>query len=176
MYTHKLYAFQTENAGIEPLKLQEICERDVEQNDDDEQSVASDDKQNDLIFDHEWIHQKVFFFLFHLKSIKKTLFHINVLYKIIFHLQQYTLYPDKAAIIIIKMEMSDFEVASNGCDYDIFLMYNVFLESGLWKEFQTHIATVNIDSDIFHDKRYFVSFDSNNSTNKQLYSIEKKSH
>ena len=61
------------------------------------------------------------------------------------------------------MELSDFEVTSSGCDYDIFLIYNVFLESGLWKELQTHVATVKIDSDIFHDKRYFVNFGTNNS-------------
>lgn len=77
--------------------------------------------------------------------------------------QQYTLYPDKAAIIIIKMELSDFEMTSSGCDYDIFLIYNVFLESGLWKELQTHVATIKIDSDIFHDKRYIVNFQPNNS-------------
>ncbi|XP_055321469.1 uncharacterized protein LOC129577824 [Sitodiplosis mosellana] len=143
VYTQKLYAFQTENAGIEPLKLHEICELDAaaaaadDDNEqlqfDGEQSEVADDKQTELVFNHEWIHQK-----------------------------QYTVYPDKAAIIIIKMELNDFEVTSNGCDYDIFLMYKVFLESGLWKEFQTHIANVKIDSDIFHDKRFFVSFDTNN--------------
>lgn len=60
VYTHKLYAFQTENEGIEPLKLQEICDlANEEQQFNDEQSQVSDDKQSDLVFNHEWIHQKV---------------------------------------------------------------------------------------------------------------------
>ncbi|XP_031617868.1 uncharacterized protein LOC116337438 isoform X2 [Contarinia nasturtii] len=130
VYTHKLYTFQTENASIEPLKLQEICEQFNEPNDYD--SEPSDDKPTDLIFNHEWIHQK------------------------------HVLYPDKAAVIIITMDLNEFTIASKGYDYDIFLIYNVFLESGLWKEFQTHITTVNIDADIFHDKRYFVNFDTTN--------------
>lgn len=64
VYTQKLYAFQTENEGIEPLKLKEICEQaNEEQQFDDEQSQKSDDKQSDLVFNHEWIHQKVNLFL-----------------------------------------------------------------------------------------------------------------
>lgn len=60
VYTQKFYAFQTENEGIEPLKLQEICDLvNEEQQFDDEQSQVSDDKQSDLVFNHEWIHQKV---------------------------------------------------------------------------------------------------------------------
>lgn len=73
------------------------------------------------------------------------------------------LLPDNAAVIIIKMDLKDFEVNSNGCNFDIFALYNVFLESGTWKELQTHIATVKIDSDILHDSRYAVNFDRNNS-------------
>lgn len=89
----------------------------------------------------------------------------------VFYSQKYVLYPDKAAIIIINMDLNDFEVISNGCDFDIVLNYNVFLESGLWKEFQTHVATVKIDSDIFHDKRYFVNFDSNTSKQQTLFNF-----
>lgn len=77
-----------------------------------------------------------------------------------FYFQQYILYPDNAAVIIIKMELHGFEVEPTGGDYEICVIYNVFLESGQWKELQTHLATVKIDSDIFHDKRYLVDFQS----------------
>lgn len=51
IYTQKLYKFETENAGIEPLNVQEICEpTDNSQN---------DEKQTDLLFSNEWNHQKV---------------------------------------------------------------------------------------------------------------------
>lgn len=57
IYTYKLYAFQTENEAIEPLKLQEICEQaDDNQN---EFSKPSDNSENELIFKQEWVHQKV---------------------------------------------------------------------------------------------------------------------
>lgn len=72
VYTQKLYAFQTENASIEPLNLHEICEVDAaaaaappagtddeQLQFDGEQSQVSDDKPTDLLFNHEWIHQKV---------------------------------------------------------------------------------------------------------------------
>lgn len=71
VYTQKLYAFETENASIEPLNLHEICELnaaataaaggnvDEQLQFDGEQSQVSDDKPTDLIFNHEWIHQKV---------------------------------------------------------------------------------------------------------------------
>lgn len=58
LYTHKLYAFETENACIEPLKLREICQQIDEQFDGHSES-ATNDKQTDLMFNHEWIHQKV---------------------------------------------------------------------------------------------------------------------
>lgn len=74
------------------------------------------------------------------------------------------------------MELNDFEVAANGCNYDIFLMYNVFLESGQWKECQTNIATVKIDSDIFHDKQYFINFETNNSKNHAIIFNLNNSH
>lgn len=69
--------------------------------------------------------------------------------------------PDNAAVIIIKMDLKEFEMASNGCEFNIFAIYDVFLETGVWKELQSHIAAVKIDTDILHDSRYAVSFDSN---------------
>lgn len=52
VYTQKLYKFETENASIEPLNVQEICEpTDNSQN---------DGKQTDLVFSNEWAHQKVY--------------------------------------------------------------------------------------------------------------------
>lgn len=71
------------------------------------------------------------------------------------------MYPDNSAIIVIKMDLTDFEIDSNGCDCDVIAMYDVFLENGSWKELQTHLATIKIDSDILHDKRYTVHFDTN---------------
>lgn len=71
VYTQTLYAFESENAGIEPLKLQEICELDDEQFDDEKS--ASDDKPSDLHFNHEWIHQKVKFCVLFFFSRKKRL-------------------------------------------------------------------------------------------------------
>lgn len=53
IYTQKLYRFQTENAGIEPLNIQELCE----QSDDSQQT---DEKPTDLMFSNEWTHQKVY--------------------------------------------------------------------------------------------------------------------
>lgn len=77
--------------------------------------------------------------------------------------QQHVLYPDNAAVIIIKMELRDFEMHPSGCDYEIFAIYEVFTETGTWKELHTHLATVRIDSDIFHDKRFQIDFDSDRS-------------
>lgn len=74
--------------------------------------------------------------------------------------QQFLLYPDNAAVIIIKMALSDFEMEPMGCEFNVFAMYSVFTGDGLWKEFQTHLATVKIDPDIFHDKRYSATFES----------------
>lgn len=71
------------------------------------------------------------------------------------------MYPDNTAIIVIKMGLIDFEINSNGCEFDVFAMYDVFLENGSWKELQTHLATIKIDSDILHDKRFTVQFDTN---------------
>lgn len=64
IYTHKLYSFQTENAAIEPVNIQEICEQAGagSQNvyDAEAATATEDDKnQNELIFNHEWTHQKV---------------------------------------------------------------------------------------------------------------------
>lgn len=86
--------------------------------------------------------------------------------QLIFHsfaLQQHLLYPDNAAVIIIKMELRDIEMHPSGCDYEIFAIYNVFMETGSWKELQTHLATVRIDSDIFHDQRFLINFESDRS-------------
>lgn len=71
------------------------------------------------------------------------------------------MYPDDAAFIIIKMDLIDFEIDSNGCEFNVIAMYDVFLENGLWKELQSHLATIKIDSDILHDQRYMVHFDNN---------------
>lgn len=81
------------------------------------------------------------------------------------------LYPENAAVIIIKMELKDFEMEANACEFDVFAMYNVFLESGTWKELQTHLAIVKIDTDILHDQRYIVRFDSNKRKNLCLIFI-----
>lgn len=59
------------------------------------------------------------------------------------------------------MDFADFEIDTNGCEFDVIAMYEVFLENSSWKELQTHLATVKIDSDILHDKRYMVEFDTN---------------
>lgn len=59
------------------------------------------------------------------------------------------------------MDLVDFEIDPNGCEFNVIAMYEVFLENGSWKELQTHLATVKIDSDILHDKRYMVKFDTN---------------
>lgn len=56
VYTHQLYGFQTENESIEPLKLRAIYERGDEY---EFEGNTSDVKQPDLVFNHEWIHQKV---------------------------------------------------------------------------------------------------------------------
>lgn len=66
IYTHKLYSFQTENAAIEPVNIQEICEQ-IEGNSQNECGAATataaaadnDNNQSELIFNHEWTHQKV---------------------------------------------------------------------------------------------------------------------
>lgn len=59
-YSHKLYTFQTENAAIEPLKFQEICEPIVDAasqyNLDDKQDANT---QNELAFGQEWTNHKV---------------------------------------------------------------------------------------------------------------------
>lgn len=60
------------------------------------------------------------------------------------------------------MDLKDFEVEPSGYDFDVFALYNVFLETGSYKEFQTHLSTIKIDSDILHDKRYALTFDSKN--------------
>lgn len=57
VYKYKLYAFQTENEAVEPLKLLEICE--VDDHNEYEKPNDSDEKQ--LEFNQEWIHQKVLF-------------------------------------------------------------------------------------------------------------------
>lgn len=67
IYTHKLFTFQTENASIEPVDMREICEQDEfsSQNrydaDAGEGATAAehDKNQTELIFNHEWTHQKV---------------------------------------------------------------------------------------------------------------------
>lgn len=69
-YTHKLYSFQTENVAIEPVNIQEICEQADfnSQNANDAAGGAAaatptpaenDKNQSELVFDHEWTHQKV---------------------------------------------------------------------------------------------------------------------
>lgn len=56
IYTQQLYGFQTENESIEPLKLRTIYEQDEEL---ELQRNSDDEIQPDIIFNHEWIHQKV---------------------------------------------------------------------------------------------------------------------
>lgn len=68
IYTLKLYSFQTDNAAIEPVNIQEICEQGdaSPQNGYDaaeELALAAtaqnDNNQSELMFNHEWTHQKV---------------------------------------------------------------------------------------------------------------------
>lgn len=64
VYTHKLYSFQTENAAIEPINIQEICEQPEFNSQNgaagvDEAGGEHDKAQSELIFNHEWTHQKV---------------------------------------------------------------------------------------------------------------------
>lgn len=61
VYTQKLYSFQTENATIEPINIQEICEQAEgnSQNECDGAAAGVDKSQNELSFNHEWTHQKV---------------------------------------------------------------------------------------------------------------------
>lgn len=69
-YTHKLYSFQTENAAIEPVSIQEICEYGdgASQNGCDASeglmtapaaAAKNDNNQCELMFNHEWTHQRV---------------------------------------------------------------------------------------------------------------------
>lgn len=76
------------------------------------------------------------------------------------------MYPDNAAIMMIKMDLIDFQVDPNGCEFDVIAVYDVFSENGQGKELQTHLATIKIDTDILHDERYTVHFDSNRCTFK----------
>lgn len=62
------------------------------------------------------------------------------------------------------------EIEANGCEYEIFASYDVFMESGTFKELQTHLAIVKIDSDILHDHRYRVRFESNKSKTLPFFS------
>lgn len=57
IYTYKLYAFQTENETIDPLKLQEICEEAIDTQ--NEFGKSNDNNDEELMFNHEWTHQKV---------------------------------------------------------------------------------------------------------------------
>lgn len=79
IYTHKLYSFQVENASIEPINIQEICEQDEFNSQNDADADAGDGdgtatqqaaNQSELNFNHEWTHQKVivvlYIFLFEL--------------------------------------------------------------------------------------------------------------
>lgn len=72
IYTQKLYSFQTENAAIEPVNIQEICEQaEVNSQNGYDTTIGAtlaaapaaaeenDKNQSDLIFNHEWTHQKV---------------------------------------------------------------------------------------------------------------------
>lgn len=69
------------------------------------------------------------------------------------------------------MDLKDFEIDANGCEFEVFAVYNVFSESGAWKEFQTHLTTVKIDTDILHDRRYSVGFEPNKSKYIILFSV-----
>lgn len=55
VYTYKLYALQTENEAIEPLKLLEICEDDNH----NEYDKPNESDEKELEFNEEWTHQKV---------------------------------------------------------------------------------------------------------------------
>lgn len=70
VYTHKLYSFQTENAAIEPVRIQEICEQGDGSSQDGYDAAGdlglaatvnnqNDNDQSELLFNHEWAHQKV---------------------------------------------------------------------------------------------------------------------
>lgn len=63
--------------------------------------------------------------------------------------------------MIIKLNLIDFEIDPNGCEFDVIALYEVFLENGQSKELQTHLATIKIDSDVLHDERYTPRFDTN---------------
>lgn len=69
------------------------------------------------------------------------------------------------------MDLKDFEIDANGCEFEVFAVYNVFSESGAWKEFQTHLTTVKIDTDILHERRYSISFEPNKSKYIILFSV-----
>lgn len=84
------------------------------------------------------------------------------------------LYPDNTAIMIIKMDLIDFEIDPSGCEFDVIAMYDVFLENGQCKELQTHLATIKIDSDILHDERYSVRFDTNKCEQKFIKTENKR--
>lgn len=60
------------------------------------------------------------------------------------------------------MDLKDIEMNANGSKFDFFLTYNVLVGSGHWKSFHTHVASIALDSDIFQDRRYAVTFDSHN--------------
>lgn len=63
------------------------------------------------------------------------------------------------------MDLKDFEIEASGSEFEVFALYNTFSDSGTWKELQTHLTTVKIDTDILHDQRYIVRFETHTRKN-----------
>lgn len=70
------------------------------------------------------------------------------------------MHPDTAAIIVIKTKIPDF-VDFATLEFDCFLHYYIH-DDGQTNELQNFAGRIEINTDIFHDKKFLVTFDKDN--------------
>lgn len=71
------------------------------------------------------------------------------------------LYPDNAAIIVLKTNIIDFN-ETNAFLVDAIVLYDIILETGTNKEFQLYVGRIEFDTRILYDTQFTVNFDKDN--------------
>lgn len=71
------------------------------------------------------------------------------------------LYPDNAAIIVLKTNIIDFN-ETNAFLVDAIVLYDIISETGTSKEFQLYVGRIEFDTRILYDTQFTVNFDKDN--------------
>lgn len=141
LYTQSYYEFRMESNRLTPSNIGDMCD---------------DSTHFDHIsFEDDWTSRKVWHAFYRHGN---CLFLISIVCFVGLTLQNGVLYPDTAAIIVLKTNLTHFNETIN-FHLDAIVLYRVVDETGKSMELQLHAGRIELDTDVLYDRYYAIQFD-----------------